>query len=211
MVIMRNRHFNRPAGLAILDVTPDGEIDRESPMSAHSPASPMTMNGTHSRTGSLSRYAAHAIAFFMSAVFLDSLRFKFTNAPKTQIIFGDLDRWATSLGAPGLFAQTGLFSQYVIGGAELVASSILLAGVFLPKHRYLQPLGAALGIAVMTGAISFHLFTPLGVNVAGDHGALFYTACATWASGVALLVLRRQEVATLLGRLGDFLAPDFRS
>ena len=37
-----------------------------------------------------------------SLVFLDSLRFKFTNAPETQTIFGKLDAWASTLGAGGL-------------------------------------------------------------------------------------------------------------
>ena len=57
--------------------------------------------------------APHAIAGIASLVFLDSLRFKFTNAPETQTIFGKLNDWAASFGAEGLFAQTGLFSQYV--------------------------------------------------------------------------------------------------
>lgn len=151
--------------------------------------------------------AAHAITAFIAAVFLDSLRFKFTNAEKTQVIFGDLDGWAASLGAPGLFAQTGLFSQYVIGGAELVASAILIATAFLPRFRFLQPVGALLAIAIMSGAISFHLFTPLGVNVAGDGGSLFYTACGVWVSAFVLLYLRRAEARELLSRLGALFAP----
>ena len=154
------------------------------------------------------QWAAHGIALFMSVVFLDSLRFKFTDAPKTQIIFGDLDLWASGLGAPGLFAHSGFFSQYVIGGAELVASLLLLTGVFLRRRRFLQPLGALLGLAIMSGAVSFHLFTPLGVDVADDGGALFYTACATWLGALTLLVLRRREVAVLRDRLAGFLSPD---
>lgn len=160
-----------------------------------------------SRLGGYSQWAGHALTVFTSAVFLDSLRFKFTDAPKTQIIFGDLNSWAAGLGAPGLFAHTGLFSQYVIGGAELVASVVLLATMILPRWRYLQPLGAALAIAIMSGAISFHLFTPLGVNVDNDGGSLFYTACGVWVGSWILLALRRNEITTLLGRLRAFLAP----
>lgn len=156
---------------------------------------------------SASRWVAHGLTLFIAAVFLDSLRFKFTNAPKTQVIFGDLDAWAAGFGAEGLFAGTGLFSQYVIGGSELVAALILLSTMALARFRFLQPLGAMLAIAVMTGAISFHLFTPLGVNVAGDGGALFYTACAVWAGAWILLYLRRAELAELARRARIFLAP----
>ena len=47
-----------------------------------------------------------AYSLIAAAVFLDSLRFKFTNAVETQVIFGRLDAWAASFGAKGLFAQT---------------------------------------------------------------------------------------------------------
>lgn len=164
-----------------------------------------------SRVSKTREWAAHGVALFMSGVFLDSLRFKFTDAPKTQVIFGDLDRWAAGLGLPGLFAHTGLFSQYVIGGAELVASLLLLGGMFLRRRRFIQPLGAALGFAIMSGAISFHLFTPLGVNVADDGGALFFTACAVWVGAIALLVLRVREIGVLRGRIADLLAPNLTS
>lgn len=158
-------------------------------------------------TATLIRWAAHGVTMFIAAVFLDSLRFKFTNAPKTQIIFGDLDQWASGLGAPGLFAQGGLFSQYVIGSAELVASIILLGTMVLRRYRFLQPAGALLAIAIMSGAISFHLFTPLGTNVDNDGGALFYTACAVWIGGWVLLFLRRRELGVLVGKLRAFIAP----
>ena len=97
------------------------------------------------------RYAPAAISVFAAAVFLDSLRYKFTDHPKTQEIFGRLDGWAGSLGLPGLFGHTGLFNQYVIGSAELVASTLLLVGL-LPRFTRLNALGAAVGFAVMTGA-----------------------------------------------------------
>lgn len=162
------------------------------------------------RRNGVENWAAHGVVLFVSAVFLDSLRFKFTNAPKTQVIFGDLDAWAAGFGLEGLFAQTGLFSQHVIGAAELAASAILLSTAILPRYRFLQPLGALLGLAVMTGAISFHLFTPLGVEVAGDGGALFYTACGVWIGCLVLLFLRRGELAVLGARVGAFFAPSRR-
>lgn len=137
------------------------------------------------------------VAVYTSIIFLDSLRYKFTNAPETQVIFGKLDAWAASLGAPGLFAQTGLFSQYVIGSAELVASTLLLVGLITPLRR-LQVVGAAVGLAIMTGAISFHTLTPLGIDPNNDGGGLFIAACGVWLSCLVLLILRREEVGKLL-------------
>jgi len=152
-------------------------------------------------------YAPHAYAGIASIVFLDSLRFKFTNAPETQVIFGKLDAWAASFGAGGLFSQTGLFSQYVIGTAELIAASLLLLGI-LPAFRRLQTVGAMIAAAVMTGAVSFHLFTPLGVDPNNDGGGLFVMAVVVWLGSLAMLIARRDTVVSILtGVRGALLKP----
>lgn len=154
----------------------------------------------------IKRYAPAAISVFAAAVFLDSLRYKFTDHPKTQEIFGRLDGWAGSLGLPGLFGHTGLFSQYVIGSAELAASTLLLVGL-LPRLTRLNALGAAIGLAVMTGAVSFHLFTPLGIDPNNDGGGLFAAAVTIWLTSIVLLFIRRNEIAALLTDLARAFVP----
>ena len=155
----------------------------------------------------IQRYAPHAIAGFASLVFLDSLRFKFTNAPETQVIFGKLNDWAASLGADGLFAQTGLFSQYVIGSAELLAATLLLIGIH-PALRRLQAIGALIAFSVMTGAVSFHLFTPLGIDPNNDGGGLFAAAVVIWFTSIALITIRRKELAAIGIGLASTLFPE---
>lgn len=149
----------------------------------------------------------YGIGVFCAAIFLDSLRFKFSDHPKTQEIFGRLDAWAGSLGARGLFARTGPFSQYVIGIAEMVASALILAGLFVPSVRFLLAPGAMLGLAVMSGAIGFHLFTPLGIDPNRDGGGLFRAACLVWAGCFAILILRWDEVGSFIDKARVWLAP----
>ena len=127
--------------------------------------------------------APHGIAIFAALIFLDSLRFKFTDAPETQEIFGRLDGWAGTLGLAGLFSHTGLFSQYVIGTAELFASAFLLLGI-IPTFRRFQALGA--------------LFTPLGIDPNNDGGGLFMAAVIIWFTSIAMLIIRRKELGALL-------------
>jgi uncharacterized membrane protein YphA (DoxX/SURF4 family) len=154
------------------------------------------MNKSH-KMSKVVKFIPHVLAGFSSIIFLDSLRYKFTDHPKTQEIFGRLNDWAASLGADGLFAHTGLFSQYVIGTAELAASTLLLIGI-LPRFHRLQALGAFLGISVMTGAVSFHLFTPLGIDPNNDGGGLFAMACLVWLSCLTLLIWRKKQLLSLL-------------
>ncbi len=153
------------------------------------------------------RNAHVLLTLYVSFVFVQSLFFKFVRAPETIYIFeGKLDPWAASLGFPGVFAPGGIFSAYVIGSFELLASVLLLTGMLFSKLRVLQTLGAALGLGVISGAIFFHLFTPLGVAVqnndgSSDGGQLFMLACGVWISCAILLWLRRSVwLAWLPGR-----------
>ncbi|HCK83343.1 MAG TPA: hypothetical protein DHW63_02130 [Hyphomonadaceae bacterium] len=152
------------------------------------------------------RFAPAAISVFASIIFLDSLRYKFTDHPNTQEIFGRLDGWAGTLGLPGLFGHTGLFSQYAIGTAELFASGLLLVGL-MPRFRRLGGVGALIGFAVMSGAVSFHLFTPLGIDPNNDGGGLFNAAVLVWITTLALVIIRRDELFGLARDLGGAFVP----
>ncbi|HAY46691.1 MAG TPA: hypothetical protein DCY55_10480 [Gammaproteobacteria bacterium] len=130
---------------------------------------------------------------FVSFVFLQSLFFKFQGHEETQIIFGTISDWMADIGllawAAPLFNSIG---GYAIGSAELVAVILL----WIPNTR---TIGATLGLVVISGAIFFHLFTPLGVNrvinEAGDTdgGVLFYMACGVWVCCALILYLRKPK------------------
>ncbi len=68
-----------------------------------------------------------------------------------------------------------------------------------------QAIGAAIACGVITGAIFFHLFTPLGVSVVIDEtgdrdgGQLFAMAVLVWIFSLVILWLRRDALAALLG------------
>jgi len=135
---------------------------------------------------------------YIAFVFIQSLFFKFSGAPETVHIFTTLDTWATNtFGISGLFVPPGIFNAYVIGSTELVASILLLIGLF-KGISLLRFAGALIALGVITGAIFFHLFTPLGINVQGDGGTLFYMACGVWLAAVALLVLNKNAALSLL-------------
>jgi uncharacterized membrane protein YphA (DoxX/SURF4 family) len=147
------------------------------------------------------------LTLYVAFVFIQSLFFKFTGSPETVYIFqGKLDPWAASLGFAGVFAPGGIFSAKVVGSFELIASTLLLVGAFMSQQRAVQVLGAAMGLGVISGAIFFHLFTPLGVAVvntdgSSDGGELFMLACGVWVSCVLLLWLRRDVWLGWLARL----------
>lgn len=138
------------------------------------------------------------LTIYVAFVFIQSLFFKFTDSPETVYIFqGKLEPWAASLGFPGLFAPGGIFSAGVVGYFELLASALLILGAFVKKQPLLQILGALLGLGIISGAIFFHLFTPLGVAVvntdgSSDGGLLFTMACGVWVGCVGLLWINRE-------------------
>ncbi len=120
---------------------------------------------------------------FIAFVFIQSLFFKFTGSYETDHIFGVLAEWSG-------VTWFGVYGGYLIGTAELIASLLL----FTRFHG----LGAIMATGIMSGAIFFHLFTPLGIqmpefnsagNIIGyDGGLLFGMACLVWLCGVFLSV-----------------------
>lgn len=145
------------------------------------------------------------LTLFVAFVFIQSLFFKFAGAPETVHIFGTLDAWAASLtGIEGLFNPGGIFSAKVVGSAEMVASILLLMGLFL-KKPLVQLGGALLGLGVITGAVIFHLFTPLGIvienaalGVESDGGTLFAMAVLVLLA-CAILAFRKKSALPIGG------------
>lgn len=135
----------------------------------------------------MSKYLPTALAAFIAFVFFQSLFFKFSGSEETVIIFGTIGEWMASLGLPAWLADG--FARYggaVVGTGELIAGILVL----IPRTRLW---GAVTGFCVMSGAIFFHLFTPLGVNrvvdAAGntDGGVLFMMACGVWLCSLILV------------------------
>lgn len=129
---------------------------------------------------------------FVIFVFVQSLFFKFAGSTETDIIFNTIGEWMGTIGLGFISAPFAKYGGYVIGITELIASAMLLSPT-------LRRAGAALGMAVISGAIFFHLFTPLGVNrvidEAGntDGGALFFMACGVWVCCAIILWMTRKS------------------
>ena len=151
----------------------------------------------------MSRHINTVLAVYVAFVFFQSLFFKFAGllgepADITVYIFATIGQWMTDIG----LGQIGtLFNQHggiVIGLAEVVGGSLIL----IPATRRL---GALLGLGIISGAIFFHIFTPLGLfpytdlscTTAGcpTEKALFFMAIGVWLSCVALLVRLRARPA----------------
>jgi len=92
------------------------------------------------------------------------------------------ERSGISLFEPGIRMMTGI--------AEIVTAILILA----PKTR---SLGALAGLAVLSGAIGFHLSPWLGINVPGMGHGLFITALIMLALNVILMILLRKTDLTL--------------
>jgi hypothetical protein len=78
----------------------------------------------------------------------------------------------------------------------------------MARRRAVQVVGAAMGLGVISGAIFFHLFTPLGVAVvnadgSSDGGELFILACGVWVACALLLWIRQDVWRSWLSRLSE--------
>ena len=53
----------------------------------------------------------------------------------------------------------------------------------------------------MSGAIFFHVASPLGIDPYNDGGQLFMEACWTWLAAAVILAIYRRELAALVAGL----------
>tara|TARA_B110000240_G_C13372857_1_gene398962 strand:- start:149 stop:643 length:495 start_codon:yes stop_codon:yes gene_type:complete len=140
------------------------------------------------------------MVIYISIVFIQALRFKFFDSVETLHIFGTLNIWAfETFGIEGLFLPPGIFNAYVVGTSELVASIVMLIGLF-SSRKFLITLGALMSLGIISGAIFFHLFTPLGVNVLGDGGLLFTSACGIWLMSLAIILMNKEYLMALISK-----------
>ena len=115
---------------------------------------------------------AWLLRLIAAIILLQTLYFKFTASEESVYIFSTIgmEPWGR-IGS---------------GVLELIAALLIL----FPKTTWL---GALLGIAVMSGAIFFHL-TKLGLVVKNDGGQLFIYALSVFISCLALLIIYKNEI-----------------
>ena len=137
------------------------------------------------------------LAIYVAIVFLQSLVFKFAGAITgnpvdiTVYIFNTVGEWMQSIGLEAIGTAFIAHGGVTIGVAELIASILIL----IPATRLL---GAIMGLGIISGAIFFHIFTPLGLFPYTDlscttegcptEKALFFMAIGVWLSCAYLCV-----------------------
>lgn len=126
-------------------------------------------------------------ALFIAYILLSYEQYKLLGHPGSVHLFTVLSDW---LFIPGYEKPFRLG----VGIAEIVASVL----VVIPATRMI---GAAGALALMSGAIFFHVVSPLGIDPYDDGGQLFKEACAVWLASVFILWAYRAEALTLLTRL----------
>ena len=145
------------------------------------------------------------IVLWTCKVFLFSLPYKFSGHPDTQHIFGTIGQWISDTLLEPLGSFFTQFGAYAVGTFELITSIILLLPALLwvlnktglrksgSSRQRLHAIGGLLASAVMVGAVFFHLFTPLGIEVLhngkSDGGSLFYAAVSILVLGIVLFLL----------------------
>ena len=140
----------------------------------------------------MKKYLPYVLVAVPVFVFLQSLPFKFSGAQETIYIFDTIGAWMTDIGLGGIGDVFARYGAYGVGSVELIASILLL----IPATRHI---GALVGVGVLSGAIFFRLFTPLGVAVEfpgaapGGEPSLFVMAVIAWLAQAALLFIYRDR------------------
>lgn len=124
-----------------------------------------------------------ALRLLAAGLMLQTLYYKFTGAEESIYIF----------------SQLGLepVGRIGIGVGELIASILIL----IPATT---PIGALMGLGLMSGALFFHA-TQLGIVVKDDGGQLFIYALLVFISCSILLLLLKSQLFQFIHKYLPFL------
>ena len=132
-----------------------------------------------------------SLSAWIAFIFVWYLRFKVTGSEGSVRLFTTLTDWL------GLHGHEQLM-RLGTGGAELLAAILLF-------DRRLQVVGAGLSLGIMSGAIFFHLVSPLATDLFGAGGMLFREACLVWLAAAVILAIRWRDSIALTERYLRFL------
>ena len=125
-------------------------------------------------------------ALFIAGILLWYEQYKLTANPGSVELFTTLATW---LWIPNYEAPFRL----TVATMEIIASVL----VVIPVTRLY---GAGFALGIMSGAIFFHVASPLGIDPYNDGGKLFKEACAVWACSAFILFAYRVEAGALIRR-----------
>lgn len=126
-------------------------------------------------------------ALFIAGILLWYEQYKLTGNQGSVALFTTLSDW--------LFISH-YEKPFRLGVAMMEITASIL--VVIPRTRLL---GAGLALGIMSGAIFFHVFSPLGIDPYGDGGSLFKEACAVWLASAFILWVKRDELRSFANQL----------
>jgi hypothetical protein len=141
----------------------------------------------HSAADRTLKWLSWIPALYAAQTMLWYEQFKLTGAEGSVMLFTILSDWLFISGHEQAFRLT-------VAIIELVASVLLINW---GSRMY----GALLTLGIMSGAIFFHVVSPLGIDPYHDGGQLFMEACLTWAASAVILVIYHRELRDLLAGL----------
>ena len=127
-------------------------------------------------------------AAYIAFILLWYEQYKLFGHPGSVDLFTTLTDW---LG----FHGHEKFMRIGVASCEIIASIVILT----PP---VQGLGAIGALMLMSGAMFFHLVSPLGTDPYGDGGILFKEACSVWTTAWVVLFWQREQVAAIARRFG---------
>ncbi len=142
----------------------------------------------NANTDRILRLLTWPAALFIAGILLWDEQYKLTGNPGSVWLFTVLSDWLFLHGYEKPF-------RLLVASAEITASVL----VVIPPTRMW---GALLALGIMSGAIFFHVVSPLGIDPYNDGASLFKEACEVWLASLFILLVYRREVRSTLGRLG---------
>lgn len=130
-------------------------------------------------TTTIKKMSTIILSLVIAIIYLQTLYFKFSAHPDSVYIFSKLNLEP--------------YGRIGIGILELITAVLII----VPKTR---TIGTIVSLSVILGAIASHL-GPLGIEVLGDGGKVFYLAVVVFVCSAILLWIQKEELKYLFSTL----------
>jgi len=134
---------------------------------------------------------------FTSALLLpliNTILMRRSGSIESEVIMEALNATLTELGADDLLLAVGLETEQAVGLLDHAALALVGTGFLGRRLAALHLSGAVVVLLLAASAVALHLFTPLGMVVAGDQGRMFLFALITLLTSGTLVGMEARAI-----------------
>lgn len=138
----------------------------------------------------MNKYFSHVPKVLLILILGQLLPYKFSQSDQSQHIFSTIWDWIWLFLGHSIWDIFSEIWGYLIWSTEFIAILLLLIGWKIKRY---QLYGSILATIILSGAVFFHIFSPLWINVGWDGWYLFILSIVWLISAISINIKEKSS------------------